>query len=252
MNHEDQESPAFKYYPITNQLRCACPATPDKAAAMLPIVTEVLIQCKKVRSLAKKALASVRRNVFSDMKKQRSSYCPLRRWNRNLPYPGNRLASKILHLQPPSCPTIAYWWALHHWSLYHIFLMLKDHLPRWWKFCRASQGHWFKMRFGEYLELQKNKKWKVKLSGLPDTQTWILSWEYLSLSCTCFNLLLKDEYIDYGALKELINACAEDSGSGSFSPRTTSLTVQRYKTNKDSAEERFFTLLEAQVCVMLD
>jgi hypothetical protein len=63
---------------------------------------------------------------------------------------------------------------------------------------------------------------------------------------------LKDEYIDYGALKELINACAEDSGSGSFSPRTTSLTVQRYKTNKDSAEERFFTLLEAQVCVMLD
>jgi hypothetical protein len=47
----------------THQLRWACPATPDKAAAMDPIVTDVLIQCRNVRSLAKYALASVLRSA---------------------------------------------------------------------------------------------------------------------------------------------------------------------------------------------
>jgi hypothetical protein len=58
-------------------------------------------------------------------------------------------------------------------------------------------------------------------------------------------------YIDYKALKDLIKAQATDveggNGETSFSPRTTSLTVQRYKNSKDSVEERFFTKLEQDV-----
>lgn len=56
-------------------------------------------------------------------------------------------------------------------------------------------------------------------------------------------------YIDYKGLKDLIKACAAEAETGEthFSPRTTSLTVQRYNYKKDSAEERFFTKLEAEV-----
>jgi hypothetical protein len=58
----------------------------------------------------------------------------------------------------------------------------------------------------------------------------------------------KDYYLDYKGLKDLIKASAEDADQGaSFSPRTTSLTVQRYNNRKDSAEERFFTKLEQEV-----
>ncbi|GFH07673.1 SPX domain-containing protein, partial [Haematococcus lacustris] len=56
-------------------------------------------------------------------------------------------------------------------------------------------------------------------------------------------------YVDYKALKELIKASAEGARGheASFSPRTTSLTVQRYDNKKDSAEERFFRKLENEV-----
>ena len=57
-------------------------------------------------------------------------------------------------------------------------------------------------------------------------------------------------YIDYKALKDLIKASSKEAESGaetSFSPRTTSLTVQRYSSNKDSSEEKFFALLEQEV-----
>ncbi|GLC44294.1 hypothetical protein PLESTB_000761900 [Pleodorina starrii] len=60
----------------------------------------------------------------------------------------------------------------------------------------------------------------------------------------------KDYYIDYKGLKELIKQSqkeAETAGEASFSPRTTSLTVQRYNTSKDSAQELFFRRLEREV-----
>ena len=42
---------------------------------------------------------------------------------------------------------------------------------------------------------------------------------------------------------------SEALGSGvSFSPRETSLSVQRATDKRDAAEERFFTLLESEVC----
>jgi SPX domain protein involved in polyphosphate accumulation len=56
-------------------------------------------------------------------------------------------------------------------------------------------------------------------------------------------------YIDYKGLKDLIKECldeADTAGEAAFSPRTTSLTVQRYNT-KDSSQERFFKLLERDV-----
>lgn len=39
----------------------------------------------------------------------------------------------------------------------------------------------------------------------------------------------------------------ENGGETSFSPRTTSLTVQRYNARKDTSEETFFTKLEQEV-----
>lgn len=54
-------------------------------------------------------------------------------------------------------------------------------------------------------------------------------------------------------LKDLIKDAAKDVGeSGNnarFSPRTTSLTVQRY--HKDNGEERFFSLLEREVRIVI-
>ncbi|KXZ45148.1 hypothetical protein GPECTOR_58g597 [Gonium pectorale] len=60
----------------------------------------------------------------------------------------------------------------------------------------------------------------------------------------------KDYYIDYKGLKDLIKACqkeAQTAGETSFSPRTTSLTVQRYSNTKDSSQEMFFRRLERDV-----
>ena len=58
----------------------------------------------------------------------------------------------------------------------------------------------------------------------------------------------RSEYVDYKALKDLIKQAAAESdevGNGiSFSPRTTSLTVQR--GNRKGAEERFFEKLESE------
>ncbi|KAL4855568.1 Vacuolar transporter chaperone 4 [Chlorella vulgaris] len=59
-----------------------------------------------------------------------------------------------------------------------------------------------------------------------------------------------DQYVDYKGLKDLIKESAAEeqmSGVQSFSPRTTSLTVQRATDRRDSAEERFFQKLEAEV-----
>jgi SPX domain protein involved in polyphosphate accumulation len=60
----------------------------------------------------------------------------------------------------------------------------------------------------------------------------------------------QDYYIDYKGLKDLIKKCqkeAETAGEASFSPRTTSLTVQRYSNTKDSSQELFFRRLERDV-----
>lgn len=58
----------------------------------------------------------------------------------------------------------------------------------------------------------------------------------------------RSEYVDYKALKDLIKQAAAESenvGNGvSFSPRTTSLTVQRGA--RRGAEERFFEKLESE------
>lgn len=59
-----------------------------------------------------------------------------------------------------------------------------------------------------------------------------------------------EHYIEYKALKDLIKECqkeAEIAGETSFSPRTTSLTVQRYANQKDSFHEKFFRKLELDV-----
>eukprot|EP00887_Chlorella_sp_A99_P007158 scaffold2.g7158.t1 len=59
-----------------------------------------------------------------------------------------------------------------------------------------------------------------------------------------------DKYLAYKALKDLIKRSAEEhanAGTLSFSPRTTSLTVQRAADKRDSAEEKFFARLEAEV-----
>ncbi|KAL6772253.1 VTC4B [Auxenochlorella protothecoides x Auxenochlorella symbiontica] len=58
------------------------------------------------------------------------------------------------------------------------------------------------------------------------------------------------EYVDYKALKDLIKISAADYESNtlpSFSPRTTSLTVQRVQNRRDSAEEDFFKCLDSEV-----
>jgi SPX domain protein involved in polyphosphate accumulation len=64
----------------------------------------------------------------------------------------------------------------------------------------------------------------------------------------------RQAYVDYKGLKDLIKEAAADAattGETSFSPRTTSLTVQRVNNKKDSASERFFKQLEAEVCASL-
>ena len=59
-----------------------------------------------------------------------------------------------------------------------------------------------------------------------------------------------NKYIDYKSLKDLIKAAAneiEEGSSVAFSPRMTSLSVQR-KPDLTSADERFNMLLEKEVC----
>ena len=66
----------------------------------------------------------------------------------------------------------------------------------------------------------------------------------------CPATLPPDAYLDYKGLKDLIKASAaelEQQGVVSFSPRTTSLTVQKHADARDSAEEQFFRKLEAEV-----
>ena len=60
------------------------------------------------------------------------------------------------------------------------------------------------------------------------------------------------QYLDYKGLKDLIKNASEQAAvqhdpALSFSPRTTSLTVQRRAAQRDSAEEQFFRKLEAEV-----
>jgi SPX domain protein involved in polyphosphate accumulation len=75
------------------------------------------------------------------------------------------------------------------------------------------------MQFGKYLEEKQRPEWR----------------EY---------------YVDYKCLKDLIKEAArqqEEAGVSAYSPRTTSLTVQRAMDSRDSAEEHFFRKLEAEV-----
>ncbi len=75
------------------------------------------------------------------------------------------------------------------------------------------------MKFGKYLESKARPEWRT-------------------------------QYVNYKALKDLIKeatAEAATAGEVSFSPRTTSLTVQRVNNKKDTAGERFFKRLEEEV-----
>lgn len=75
------------------------------------------------------------------------------------------------------------------------------------------------MKYGRYLETKQRAEWK-------------------------------NSYVDYKGLKELIKEASAEAaiaGETSFSPRTTSLTVQRVNNKKDSASERFFKRLEEEV-----
>lgn len=77
------------------------------------------------------------------------------------------------------------------------------------------------MKYGKYIETKRKQEWN-------------------------------DHYIDYKGLKDLIKAYAVESEANNgettnFSPRTTSLTIQRYKNKKDNAEERFYNKLEQEV-----
>lgn len=63
-------------------------------------------------------------------------------------------------------------------------------------------------------------------------------------------------YVDYKLLKDLIKASlaeleGDDNARLSFSPRTTSLTVQRANRGRKSSEEEFFEILEQQVYALV-
>jgi len=64
----------------------------------------------------------------------------------------------------------------------------------------------------------------------------------------------RQNYVDYKVLKDLIKESLselerDENARLSFSPRTTSLTVQRPTRGKKSSEEEFFARLEEQVWV---
>mmetsp|Transcript_6084 Transcript_6084/g.17418 ORF Transcript_6084/g.17418 Transcript_6084/m.17418 type:complete len:754 (-) Transcript_6084:271-2532(-) len=80
------------------------------------------------------------------------------------------------------------------------------------------------MKFGKYLDSQK--------ASLP--KAW------------------SNDFLNYKGLKDKIKKSAEEeeaSGAAgvAFSPRETSLSVVRHRTDRDAAEESFFELLEAEV-----
>ena len=61
----------------------------------------------------------------------------------------------------------------------------------------------------------------------------------------------RQNYVDYKLLKDLIKASlaeleGDDNARHSFSPRTTSLTVQRQSRGRKTSEEEFFEILEQQ------
>ena len=77
------------------------------------------------------------------------------------------------------------------------------------------------MKFGKYLESRVNPDWA-------------------------------GQYIDYKALKDLIKKASEQAAAVghnvAFSPRTTSLTVQRGQSlNRNNAELDFFNTLDSEV-----
>ena len=65
----------------------------------------------------------------------------------------------------------------------------------------------------------------------------------------------QEGYLDYVALKTLIKdavRASEDLGSDiAFSPRETSLSVQRVTNLRDAAEEDFYTKLEFEVRISM-
>lgn len=64
-------------------------------------------------------------------------------------------------------------------------------------------------------------------------------------------LPLQEHYVDYSGLKDLIKAQVDQGTTGqvAYSPRTTSLTIQRYNNKNNSSEEAFFKKLESDVSV---
>ena len=65
----------------------------------------------------------------------------------------------------------------------------------------------------------------------------------------------RNNYVDYKLLKDLIKESLaeverDENDRVSFSPRTTSLTVQRPNRGKLNAEEEFFAKLEEQVWIL--
>ena len=61
--------------------------------------------------------------------------------------------------------------------------------------------------------------------------------------------------MDYKLLKDLIKASlaeleGDDNARHSFSPRTTSLTVQRQSRGRKTSEEEFFEILEQQASIV--
>ena len=99
------------------------------------------------------------------------------------------------------------------------------------------------MKYGEYLKDRQSKlpaEWKVGRSSRP-----LRSGTFITLG----DAFLQDQWIDYSGLKGLIKAQVESGSTGpaAYSPRTTSLTVQRYNNKSNNNEEAFFKLLEANV-----
>lgn len=113
------------------------------------------------------------------------------------------------------------------------------------------------MKYGQYIAQKKRPEWDVSAprgKGI-DVQgqlTQLCHVHGAMVGCSITDDWLamhsQEHYIDYKGLKDLIKACAaEGKPETSFSPRTTSLTIQRYNTKKDSPSERFFAKLEQDV-----
>lgn len=113
------------------------------------------------------------------------------------------------------------------------------------------------MKYGQYIAQKKRPEWDVSAPrgrGM-DVQGQLTQLCHVHGAMDGCNTpddwlatRLQEHYIDYKGLKDLIKACAtEGKPETSFSPRTTSLTIQRYNTKKDSPSERFFAKLEQDV-----